>query len=106
MSNYQIIFDDVILRQLKKLGRDINIRQIISKIFDKIEELGPYAGELIDSKLKIYKVKRKHPPIRLYYKIVESTKEAYVFEYEMKTSHEKQQTTIRKIKEKVELLKS
>ena len=101
MSNYNLVFDEVILKQLKKLERDIRTKQIISKILDKIEELGPDAGNLIDSRLKIYEVKRKHPPIRLYYKIIEEKKEAYIFEYEMKTSHKKQQNIINKIKGKV-----
>ena len=34
--------------------------------------------------------------------IIESTKEAYVFEYEIKTSQQKQSQTIKKIKEKLE----
>ncbi len=101
MVNYTLVFDWVMLEQLKKLEKDAHTKEIISKILDKIEELGPNAGNLIDPRLKIYEVKRKHPPIRLYYKIVEEKKEAYIFEYEMKTSSEKQKETINKIKSKL-----
>ena len=106
MGDYTLVFDEVILNQLKKLEKDKHTKEIVSKILDKIEEYGPNAGRLLDSRLKIYEVKRKHPPIRLYYKIIESTKEAHVFEYEMKTSQQKQSQIIEKIKQKSEELKS
>lgn len=106
MTAYTLVFDEVILKQLKKLERDTHTKEIISKILDKIEEMGPDAGKLIDPRLKIYEVKRKQPPIRLYYKILEERKEAYIFEYEMKTSKEKQQDTIHKIKSRDKKLKS
>ena len=106
MENYNLVFDEVILNHLKKLEKDACTKEIISKILDKIEELGPDAGNLLDSRLKIYEVKRKHLPIRLYYKIVEEKREAYIFEYEMKTGHKKQQDTINKIRYKSEKLKS
>ena len=59
MKRYNLVFDEVILKQLRSLGKDKNLRDLISKILDKIEELGPYAGYLIDSRLHIYEVKRK-----------------------------------------------
>jgi len=43
----------------------------------------------------------KHPPIKLYFKHNIHNDEIYVFEYEMKTSEEKQQNTIEKIKKKI-----
>ena len=98
---YKIVFDEVILRQLKKAGKNKFIRDILSKFFDKIEELGPRAGQLIDSKLKIYEMKMKRPPIRLFFKHKLETNEIYVFEYIMKTSHEKQQSVIDKIRNKL-----
>ena len=70
-------------------------------MFDKLELSGPDAGELLDSQLSRYKIKIKHPPIRLYYKHNKSTNEVYVFEFEMKTSPEKQKATIIKLKNKV-----
>ena len=57
-------------------------------------------GELLDSKLFIYEIKNKHPPLRIYFKHEATSGEIYVFEYESKTSEEKQQKTIGKIKEK------
>ncbi|MFH0954590.1 MAG: hypothetical protein V1777_00605 [Candidatus Micrarchaeota archaeon] len=100
MSNYVLVFDEVILGQLKKLGKDKPTRELLSKMLDKIEENGPMAGKLLDSRLHLFEVKAMHPPIRLYYKINELAKEAYVFEFEMKTSPEKQNRTIAKIREK------
>ena len=61
MKNYTLVFDDIILNQLKKLGKEADLREIVSKMLDKIEELYPYAGRLLDVKLHIYEVKRKHP---------------------------------------------
>ena len=99
-EKYRLVFDDVILRQLKKARREQSTKNILSKILNKIEELGPLAGKLLDNRLNLYEAKAMRPPIRLYYKIVEMLREAYVFEYEMKTSQEKQNRTIQKIKEK------
>jgi hypothetical protein len=100
-KRFSLVFDEVMLKQLKKVGKNEQIRNILSKMLDKIELLGPFAGELIDSKLNIFEVKVKHPPIRLYYKHNVDTNEMYVFEFEMKTSELKQRKTISKIKKKV-----
>ena len=43
-------------------------------------------------------VKNKHPPLRLYYKHRKETNEIYVFEFEMKTSSQKQKKTISRLK--------
>lgn len=102
-KNYIIVFDKVILNQIKKLSKQPFLKGLLTKMFDKIENLGPYAGELLDSKLHIYEIKNMKPPIRLYFRIIESTKEAYVFEYEVKTSQEKQTKTIYRIKHKLSL---
>ena len=103
-KRFTLIFDDIILKQLKQAAKNQSIKEILSKMLDKIEIFGPRAGELLDSQLALYEVKKKHPPLRLYYKYNESTSEIYVFEYEMKTSVEKQQKTIQRIK--IKLLKS
>jgi len=39
MTNYKLIFDDVILKQLKRAGKNKHIRDILSKILDKLENL-------------------------------------------------------------------
>jgi hypothetical protein len=100
MPKYTLVFDGVILKQLKKI-KDKKVRQILSRMFDRVEERGARAGELLDSQLHLYEMKSKRPPLRLYFKMVERLKEAYVFEYEMKTSSSKQQSTIQKIREKL-----
>ncbi len=97
-KHFTLVFDDVMLKQLKKAGKNKQIRNIISKMLDKIELIGPLAGELLDSKLHIYEIKNKRPPIRLYFKHNIKTDETYIFEYEMKTSEDKQKKTIDKIR--------
>ena len=104
--NYNLIFDDVMVKQLKKAAKNQHIKEILTKMLDKLEFSGPDAGELLDSQLSIYEIKIKHPPIRLYYKHNKSTNEIYVFEFEMKTSPEKQEATIKKLKQKASSLKS
>ncbi|MBS3156235.1 hypothetical protein J4413_03315 [Candidatus Woesearchaeota archaeon] len=102
MARYNLVFDEIILKQLKDLSKNKGLKEIISKILDKIEELGPNAGNLLDSKLHIYEIKRKSPPIRLYFKHNLTTEEIYIFEYEMKTSTKKQKETILRLKRKSE----
>ncbi len=97
-EKWKLVFDEVMISQLKGLARDNNLKNIISRLLDKIELLGPFAGKLLDSKLHIYEVKNLRPPIRLYFKIIEYSQEVYVFEYEMKTSKGKQKNTINKIR--------
>ena len=101
MANYNLVFDEVMVKQLQKAGKNQHIKQFLTKMLDKIEELGQNVGKLLDSKLFIYEIKNKHPPIRLYYKHNIINNEVYVFEYEMKTSEERQANTIEKIKKKV-----
>lgn len=97
-ANYKIVFDDVMIKQLKKAAKNQHIKDIITKMLDKMELLGPNAGELLDSQLSLYEVKAKHPPLRLYFKHNKTTNEIYVFEFEMKTSPEKQKRTITKLR--------
>jgi mRNA-degrading endonuclease RelE of RelBE toxin-antitoxin system len=100
-KNYELVFDDAILKQLKQTSKNNSLKTLLSKIFDKIEEIGPRAGSLIDPKLFIYEIKMKHPPIRIYYKHNKTTNEIYLFEYEFKTSEKKQDKTIKKIRKKI-----
>ncbi len=100
MTKHKLIFDEVMIKQLKKAARNKAIKDILSKMLDKIEEKGHEAGELLDSKLFIYELKNKTPPIRLYFKHNKNTDDIYVFEFEMKTSKEKQQKTINRLKQK------
>jgi len=99
-KRYKLIFDDVIIKQLKKAAKNNQIKTILTKMLDSIELNGPLAGKLLDSKLSVYETKNKHPPIRLYYKCNEND-QVMVFEFEMKTSKESQQRTLKKIRKKV-----
>ena len=103
VKEWTLVFDDVMISQLKKVASNNQAKQILSKMLDKIELLGPMAGKLLDSKLHIYEIKNMRPPIRLYFKIAEPAKEAYIFEYEMKTSKEKQARTVQRIKSKSQI---
>ena len=98
-KKFVLIFDDIILKQLKEVAqKDQKIKEILSKIFDKIEEKGDLAGKLIDSRLHIYEMKNKSPPIRLYFKPIKDTMFIFLFEFEMKTSPKKQQRTIDRLR--------
>ena len=99
-THFTLVFDDVMIKQLKKAAKNQHIKKILTKMLDKLELSGPDAGELLDSQLSLYEVKIKHPPLRLYYKHNKSTNEMYVFEFEMKTSPEKQKATIIRLKKK------
>ncbi len=100
-KKYILIFDDIILKQLQKEALNNHIQKILTKMLDKIELLGPYAGELLDTKLFLYEVKNKHPPLRLYYKHKKENDEIYIFEFEMKTSPQKQKKTISRLKKTI-----
>ena len=100
-THFTLVFDDVMIKQLKKAAKNQHIKEILRKMLDKLELSGPDAGELLDPQLSLYEVKIKHPPIRLYFKHNKTTNEIYVFEFEMKTSPEKQKATIIKLKKKL-----
>ena len=98
---YTLVFDEVIIKQLKHAVKNQQIKNILQKILDKIEQDGPNAGRLIDSKLFLYEIKLMRPPIRLYFRHIKINNEIYIFEYQMKNSSEKQQDTINTIRKKV-----
>ena len=105
-KRYNLVFDDIMVRQLKKAARNNIVKEILVKMLDRLEFLGPNSGNLLDSQLFIYEMKNKHPPIRLYFKHNKQTNEIYVFEFEMKTSLEKQRQTIKKLRQKAGSLES
>jgi hypothetical protein len=106
IKKYSLVFDEEILKQLKKAGKDHKTKEILSKMMNRLEIMGPYIAKLIDSHLHVYEMKTKHPPVRMYFKHKLETDEIYLFEYEMKTSEKKQKDTIKRIKRKSENLKS
>ncbi|MFA6461197.1 MAG: hypothetical protein WCV90_02935 [Candidatus Woesearchaeota archaeon] len=95
---YPLVFDEVMIEQLQKAAKNQQIKLILQKMLNKLEIGGPNTGKLLDSKLFIYEIKNKHPSIRLYFKHLIQTNEIYVFEFELKTSEEKQQSTIHRLK--------
>lgn len=97
MDKYTLLFREEIKDQLNCL-HDKQLMVLLNKMFDKMEILGPNAGSLIDSRRSLYEMKMKKLPLRLYYQVLDSERKILVFEFEMKTSSEKQQKTINKIK--------
>ena len=93
-----LVFDRVMVKQLRKVAEDENLKSALTKMLDIIES-NPGRGKLLDSKLQIYEIRRKRPPIRLYY-MIEGDR-AYVFEFEMKRSDKRQSSTIERIKDNV-----
>jgi len=74
---------------------------LLTKMFNKLELIGPYAGKLLDTQLFLYELKNMRPPLRLYYKHNIHTNELYILEFEMKHSQETQSTSISRIKKKL-----
>ncbi|MDP3728244.1 MAG: hypothetical protein Q8R18_02200 [bacterium] len=97
---YALVFDEVILKQLKQAAKNNQIKVILKKILDRIEKEGPNAGKLVDSQLFLYEIKLKTPPLRLYFRHSLSKSEMYIFEYEIKSSEKKQQKTIDRLRKK------
>jgi len=92
-----LIFDKVMVQQLRRLARDAVLRSRLHKMFDSIERLGPRAGQLLDSQ-GLYEVKSLRPPIRLYFRCREGSNEILVFEYGLKTSVAAQQRVIDRLR--------
>jgi len=100
VSKFILVFDDVMVKQLRKVSKNKDLKVLISKMLDRLELLGPLAGELLDPKLFLYEIKNMRPPIRLYYKHNKVNDEIYIFEFEMKTSTQKQKDTIKNLRNK------
>ena len=56
-KEYTLIFEKEVLHQLNKLHKKKDLTRLLNKMFDKIEFLGPLAGNLISNKLSLYEVK-------------------------------------------------
>ncbi|MFW6286184.1 MAG: hypothetical protein ACOC16_03615 [Nanoarchaeota archaeon] len=84
MKKYELVFDKVIFKQLKKLNKNNQIKSIISKMFDNLESNGGTIGKLLNNQLMLFELKNKRPSIRLYYKIMVNNIEIYILEYELK----------------------
>ncbi len=102
MVPYKLVFDEFILEQLKKLKENESVREILSTMFNKLEEQGVNAGKCIDLPLHLYEMKCKQPPIRLYFKQI-SEMEILLFEFELKTSEKKQNQTIGKLRHRIRI---
>lgn len=100
-EKYLIVFDDVLYKKLKKILKDKYIKNIFQKMLNKLELKGPLIGELLDSKLHLYELKNKRPPLRLYYRFDIYSGEILIFDFEMKTNSKKQKLTIARIKNKL-----
>ncbi len=90
MSKYELIFGESILKKLKKLEKKSDLKTLVSKMLDKIEEKGPDAGKLLDPVINLYEMKSKKPPLRLYFEVIFEGNKAEIIDFEMKKSKENQ----------------
>jgi len=97
MKKYELIFGDTILKKLKKIESEKDIKKRVSKMLDKIEEKGPKSGKLLDSIVNLYEIKSKKPPLRLYFEIIFDGNKAEIIDFEMKKNPENQNKLIAKI---------
>lgn len=54
MGKYKLIFGKSILKKLKKIEKREDVKELISKMLNKIEEKGPKAGEILDVRLNLF----------------------------------------------------
>ena len=106
MTKYRLIFGKSILKKLKKIENKSDIKNLVSKMLDKIEEKGPDAGKLLDLVVNLYEIKSKNPPLRLYFEIIFEGKNAEIIDFKMKRSQDKQNLLIKKIKDYIKSKKS
>ena len=98
---FELVFDEVMIKQLQKAARNQQVKDVLVRLLDRLENLGPDAGELLDSKLFLYEMKSIRPPVRLYYKHNIHKNEIYVFEFEMKISPLNQKRTITRLRKTI-----
>jgi hypothetical protein len=70
-------------------------------MLDDLEENGPQAGKLLDSRLHLYELKRGNPSVRIYFKPRAGSKKIDVFEYEIKKGKKRQKKTINNIRKRI-----
>lgn len=97
MTKYKLIFGKSILKKLQKIEKKADIKNLVVKMLNKIEEKGPNAGKLLDSVVNLYEIKSKNPPLRLYFEIIFEGNKAEIIDFEMKKSKKKQNNIIQKI---------
>ncbi|MFH1400047.1 MAG: hypothetical protein ABIH41_00875 [Nanoarchaeota archaeon] len=101
MSRFKAVFSQEMIKEFRKAARNKKIKEILSAMLDKLEDKGPETGNLLDTKLHIYELKNKRPPLRLYYKENLGTEEIFIFAFDMKTGARKQQKAIDSIRKRL-----
>ncbi len=99
MTNFPLVFDEVMKKKLERAIAQTNLKEIIKQWLDRLEQQGPAAGKLLDNHAWLYELKNKHPPLRLYYHHSKATNRIILFELEMKTSEKKQHGTIDRLRQ-------
>ncbi|MEK6938859.1 MAG: hypothetical protein AABX04_07505 [Nanoarchaeota archaeon] len=97
IKRFTLVFDEVMKQKLAEAITKANCREVIKQWLDRLEQLGPDAGKLLDNHVWLYEMKSKHPPLRLYYHYSKTAEKIVLFELEMKTSEKKQQKTINRL---------
>ena len=65
--NFIIQYDKKVVHELHKLRHHDDLAATYLHLLQKLEQLGPRAGKLLDEHLHVYEVREKHPPLRLYF---------------------------------------
>ena len=97
MKKFELLIDESCKKKIEKI-RYKKIGKIISKWLNEIEVKGEKAGKLLNSKFHLYEKKISKPSLRLYYQIILKKNKAYIINFEIKKSKEKQNKLIEKIK--------
>ncbi len=100
-GEFVVVFDKIVKNKLIKAIKKEQYKNILKKWLDELEISGPNAGKLLDNHVWLYEMKNKHPPLRLYYYYQKTAKKIIIFDFQMKTSKDKQKKTIDKLRKKI-----
>ncbi|HLC75107.1 MAG TPA: hypothetical protein VJH88_04605 [Candidatus Nanoarchaeia archaeon] len=95
---FEVVFDETVKTKLEKVIQQSEIKIIIKRWINELEEKGQDAGKLIDNHIWLYEMKNKHPPLRLYFHHQKASNRIIIFEFEMKTSEKKQEKTVKRLR--------
>lgn len=95
MSMFKLHFTKKATKQLLKLSKNKSVFEILQTAFDSLEEKGADVGKLLDVKTGLFELKRKRPPLRIYYGVEMS--KVIIIEIEFKKSTRGQNVLISKL---------
>lgn len=101
---HNVVFDDIMKKHWCKYNRNYEVKIAIRSMVHSLKIEGINAGRCINVKLQLYEIKRKRPPLRLYYQPIAD--EILLLACEMKTNKKKQQSLIDSLLKKIHQSKS